>query len=95
MVLLPQNYNRGTNFDVTNMCQVVKKRFIAVKVFMLYLCITIKVTIMAKPIPLPDITDEAAKELERDIKRGPTKLQKEIMEQNRVIFNKSVKKRTN
>ncbi|MCL2172384.1 MAG: hypothetical protein LBH62_09745 [Nitrososphaerota archaeon] len=50
---------------------------------------------MAKPIPLPDITDEAAKELERDIKRGPTKLQKEIMEQNRVIFNKSVKKRTN
>jgi len=46
---------------------------------------------MAKPIPLPDITDEAAKELERDIKRGPTKLQKEIMEQNRAIFNQKRK----
>jgi len=46
---------------------------------------------MAKPIPLPDITDEAAKELERDIKRGPTKLQKEIMEQNRAIFNQKEK----
>ncbi|MCL1970845.1 MAG: hypothetical protein FWF66_05265 [Candidatus Bathyarchaeota archaeon] len=48
---------------------------------------------MAKPIPLPDITEEAAKELERDIKRGPTRLQKEIMAQNRVIFDKPVKKR--
>jgi len=42
-----------------------------------------------KPYPIPALSRKAVKELERDIREGPTELQKEMIEQAAAMFAKT------
>ncbi|MCL1977037.1 MAG: hypothetical protein FWG55_02865 [Candidatus Bathyarchaeota archaeon] len=47
---------------------------------------------MAEPYPIPVLSKEAAEEFERRIKKGPTKLQKEMMQQGIDVYNRTERK---
>jgi hypothetical protein len=46
-----------------------------------------------KPYPIPTLSSKAMKEIERDIKEGPTELQKEMMKQAVATFAQTEKRR--
>jgi hypothetical protein len=46
-----------------------------------------------KPYPIPPLSAKTMKEFERDIKNGPTELQKEVMKQAIATFAKTKQKR--
>jgi hypothetical protein len=46
-----------------------------------------------KPYPIPDVTGQAAIDFERDIKDGPTELQKEMMKRATAKFAKTKKQK--
>jgi len=47
---------------------------------------------MAKPCPIPVLDRETFEEFERQIKKGPTSLQSEMMEKGLAIYNKIERK---
>jgi len=52
-----------------------------------------KVSIMAKPYPIPVLDGATFEEFERQIKEDPTPLQSKMMEQGIAIYNKIEQKR--
>ena len=50
-------------------------------------CIVRVVMFMAKPIPIPDLSAKAWEAFERDIKNGPTELQKQMIKEGLDVYD--------
>ena len=48
---------------------------------------------MTRPIPIPDLEGESARQFEEAIKKGPTELQIKMMEEGKTAY-KTIKYRT-